>query len=84
MSKERWNKVAAYMNVVIAGVMDWYKTGDAIDCPETRKRMNEELAGVLPRVAKHFHLKQREDKTLRARSDGKGFFVVRVEDKWLN
>jgi hypothetical protein len=83
MNKVRWNKVAAYMNQLIHGVMDFYKTG-AIDCPETRVRMNNELADILPQVAKHFHLKQRDNKVLRARCDGNGKFVVRIEDKYLN
>jgi hypothetical protein len=76
--------VERYTHELINGVLDFYKWGDAVDCPETRKKINKELESVMPRVCEKFRTKLVSNRQLRAVSDGKGFLTVRMIDTTLN
>lgn len=80
---KRKSEIRKYTERLIDAVMEWYTQGDAIDCDETRKNINKDLDSVLPRVEAKFGLKKFK-KVLRARSDGKGWFTIRLEDPNLN
>ena len=83
LPKSKRDEIQAYTLSLVEGVMNFYLHGEAIDCPEVRKQINEELSGVLDRVCKKYNLKPFE-RVLRCRSDGRGWFIVRMEDKFLN
>jgi hypothetical protein len=83
ISSKRKAAIVSYTNQLICAVMDWYVYGEAVDCSETRKNINKDLDSVLPRVEEKFGLRK-IPKVLRARGDGTGNFVVRLESPNLN
>lgn len=82
LSAEKKAEIVAYTKTLISGVMNWYSTG-AVDCKETRININKDLDTVLATVLKKYRLKPIK-RVLRARSDGRGWFTVRLEDPSLN
>jgi hypothetical protein len=77
--------IVSYTKTLIYGVMEWYThpSSGAVDCDETRRAINKDLDSVLPRVQEKFGLRK-IPKVLRARAEGNGMFVVRLEDPNLN
>lgn len=50
--------IFAYVERLIEGVLSFYTNprSEAVDCPELRQRINDEMADIIPRTVKHFDL----------------------------
>ena len=83
MREKRRAEIKAYAQELIAAIMEWYIQGDAVVCADTQRAINRDLDSVFPELERKFNLRK-IPKVLRARYEGDGIYVVRVEDPYLN
>jgi len=75
-------KVRAEINRRAAAILAWYTTG-AVDSPDTRRRINRELATMMERIVRDFKIKPIV-KVLRVYMFSEGRFKIRFEDRDLS
>lgn len=86
LTQRRRVEISSFIKARISSVMDWYcgPRSEAIDCAETRKNINAELAGIFTAAEKKFGLKPIK-LVLRVRAtETPGVLKVRAEKLDLN